>query len=90
MLLAKTDDRVQQFKIRTVDGLLKCLFWEMEQSFPTIVTGQRVRVVGDWESQRKNLKCYSVRLASKAEEEELVRQKVALADAYMRRLVEKL
>lgn len=74
--------------MKTVDGLLECIFWEMEQPFPAIGLEQVVRVVGDWESSNRRLKCYSVRLSS--DEDEVIKHCVLASDRHMRRMVEKL
>ena len=81
----------QEFSIRTVDGVLQCVFWEMETKFPaSIPHGGPVRVIGGWDSSSKRLKCYSVRPSRpQGEEERVVRQCVAMADRAMRQYVAK-
>ncbi len=75
----------QEFSIRTPDGVLQCVFWEMESMFPVLERGSPVRVVGGWNSARNRLKCYSVRPLRAGEEDAAVRQSVSLADRHMRR-----
>lgn len=76
-----------RFTLKTKDGPLHCIYWEMEQSFPHSVTpGQAVRVVGDWQPQQKRLQCYSVRPTQHGEEES-ADQFVMAADRHMRKMV---
>ena len=79
----------QEFSIRTVDGVLQCVYWEMETKFPLLAHGKQIRVVGGWDTDNKKLKCYSVRPSRAGEEERMVQQCVALADRHMRRFVAK-
>ena len=62
----------------------------MEHPFPAVAQRQVVRVVGEWETQNRRLRCYSVRLANLNEEEDVIKQCVMAADRHMRRLVERL
>ena len=85
--LDQQDQVPHQFTVKTSDGSLQCIFWEMEQSFPhSIAPGQAVRVVGDWQLQHKRLQCYSVRPA-RSGEEETGGQCVMAADRHMRKMV---
>lgn len=77
----------QEFSIKSLDGILECVFWEMEGRFPAITPGRPVRVVGGWDVGKKRLKCYSVRPTAMGEDERVVRQYVMVADRHMRRLV---
>jgi len=81
----------QEFSIRTVDGVVQCVYWEMETKFPpSIPHGGPVRVIGGWDGCSKRLKCYSVRASRpRVEEDRVVRQCIALADRSMRKYVAK-
>lgn len=88
MSLAKHSNHTHTFTVRTSDGPLNCIFWEMEQPFPaTLSQGRGIRVVGEWEPQQRRLKCFSVRSPLKGEEG-TAEQCVMAADNHMRRLVQ--
>ena len=80
----------QEFSIKSLDGVLECVYWEMEGCFPAITQGTAVRVVGGWDVGKKRLKCYSVRPTKTGEDERVVKQCVMVADRHMRRLVGKI
>lgn len=79
-------NQAKRFTLKTADGTIVCIFWEMEHKFPDFIRqGQEVRVVGEWQSNAKAFQCYSVRAVQK-EEDGLAEQCVKAADSYMRKL----
>ena len=77
----------QEFSVESLDGVLECIYWEMEGCFPALTQGRLVRVVGRWDVGTKRLQCFSVRQTKTAENEGTVRQCVSLADRHMTKLV---
>lgn len=79
-------NHAKQVTLKTADGTIGCIFWEMEHKFPDFIgQGQEVRVVGEWRSGAKAFQCYSVRAVQK-EEVGIAEQFVRAADSHMRKL----
>lgn len=79
----------QKFTLKTADGPLNCIFWEMDHKFPSLQQGEVVRAVGEWKPDDKVFQSYSVRSAHK-EEERAAEQCVMGADRQMRKMVGRL
>ena len=79
-------NHAKRFTLKTADGTIGCVFWEMEHKFPDFIRqGQEVRVVGEWRDSAKAFQCYSVRAVQK-EEDGLAEQCVKAADSHMRKV----
>ncbi|KAL5477305.1 hypothetical protein EMCRGX_G024085 [Ephydatia muelleri] len=75
----------KQFVLKTPDGVMRCVFWEMDRHLPPLVRGHTLRVVGSWDVQKAFLKCYSVR-PGHPNEEQLVVPAVEVSDRVMRQI----
>lgn len=88
--ITRHSEHAQLFTLKTPDSTLKCIYWEMEQPFPSgLRQGQGVRVVGDWQATQRRLKCYSMRAALKGEAD-MAEHCVMASDRHMRKLVQNL
>ena len=88
--LVRGHSRCKQFQLSTVDGPVKCIYWEMGECLPPLVQGHTLRVVGQWDGTDDVMRCYSVREAVSREEELAARKAVEVSDRSMRQMVAEL
>ena len=87
--LVRGQTKCKQFQLSTVDGPVRCVYWEMGTCLPPLVQGRTLRVVGQWDGPDEVMQCYSVREAV-SREEPTVRKAVEASDRSMRQLVAEL
>ena len=81
--LVRGETRCKQFQLSTVDGPVKCIFWEMSDRLPSLVQGRTLRVVGQWDDKDEVMQCYAVREAVSGEDI-ASRKAVEVSDRTMR------
>ena len=88
--LVRGQTRCKQFQLSTIDGPVRCIYWEMGKCLPPLLQGRTLRVVGQWDRADEVMQCYSVREAMSREEELAARKAVEASDTSMRQFVAQL